>query len=42
MDKDGKIDFKEYMGGEANMDPKSEWVITEKTHFEEYDKDKDG
>lgn len=40
--KDGKIDFQEFVGGEAKTHDK-EWLITEKTKFDEdFDKDKDG
>lgn len=37
--KDGKIDLKEFLG-EMFHQPTSEWYLTEKTHFHEYDFDK--
>ncbi|XP_055375624.1 reticulocalbin-2 [Condylostylus longicornis] len=39
--KDGKIDFKEFVGGEA-VDQDKEWLLEERTRYEAADKDKDG
>lgn len=36
---DGKIDFNEFMGELLNQED-SEWFLTEKTHFHNYDTDK--
>lgn len=42
LNKDGKIDLKEFLGELFNQ-PSSEWFVTEKTRFvEEYDTDSNG
>jgi hypothetical protein len=42
VDKDGKIDIKEFLG-DVHDQPQSEFYLTEKSRFtDEYDKNKDG